>query len=186
MSASSNSRNISPLSAEAVSPADIITGTQQHHLSQALPMSSEPQPEPFPVPVESPPALPLKTGRTARFAESTTVHSPVQPAENDPSPFADPFTMAETPHHVSDVGFGYVNDNDPARHVSHPPLTPASPPRSALRTPGTPGRLNPLSPTFKEEMALEKREKKTEEDNAKDLVGPPPSIPYRQGERNTS
>ena len=50
-------------------------------------------------------------------------------------------------------------------------MTPNSPLKSALKVPGTPGRLNPLSPTFKEEQILEKSEEKTEKENAKDLVG---------------
>ncbi|KKY28085.1 hypothetical protein UCRPC4_g00665 [Phaeomoniella chlamydospora] len=60
----------------------------------------------------------------------------------------------------SDVGFGYIADNS-----ASPPL------KSALKTPGTAGRmLNPLSPTFREEQILEKEEEKTEAQNAKDLT----------------
>lgn len=75
----------------------------------------------------------------------------------------------------SDVGFGYVADNQPSKHSSfvgvEVPLTPASPLKSALKVPGTPGRqLNPLSPTFQEEQILEKHEEKAEKENAKDLV----------------
>ena len=51
------------------------------------------------------------------------------------------------------------------------PLTPASPLKSAMKVPGTPGRtLNPLSPTFREEQILEKTEGMTEKEQAKDLV----------------
>jgi len=50
-------------------------------------------------------------------------------------------------------------------------MTPKSPLKSALRVPGTPGRaLNPLSPTFREEQVFEAREKRTEKDQARDLV----------------
>ncbi|EMR61840.1 hypothetical protein UCREL1_11247 [Eutypa lata UCREL1] len=51
------------------------------------------------------------------------------------------------------------------------PMTPKSPLKSALRVPGTPGRRfdNPLSPTFREEEILEKREKDTDKEQAKDL-----------------
>ena len=49
-------------------------------------------------------------------------------------------------------------------------MTPNSPLKSALKVPGTTGRLNPLSPTFKEEQILEKHETRTEKQNAKDLV----------------
>lgn len=73
----------------------------------------------------------------------------------------------------SDVGFGYLSDNDAAKHVStggvEMPPTPGSPLKSALKVPGTPGRLNPLSPTFKEEQILEKQELETEKENAKDI-----------------
>lgn len=74
----------------------------------------------------------------------------------------------------SDVGFGYLSENHASKHTSYAgvevPITPASPLKSALKVPGTPGRLNPLSPTFREEEALEKQEVATEHANAKDLV----------------
>lgn len=115
----------------------------------------------------------FRSPRTARFAEATTVISPIDPSQ-DParSPFADPpSSMEKEPqHHVSDVGFGYVADNDPARHAAYnPPLTPGSPLKSALKTPGTARTLNPFSPTFREEVMLEKEEKKTQRENARDL-----------------
>jgi hypothetical protein len=71
----------------------------------------------------------------------------------------------------SDVGFGYISSNDPSQHVEIP-ITPASPLKSAMRAPGTPGRKidNPLSPTFREEQILEKHEDMTEKEQAKDLV----------------
>lgn len=111
----------------------------------------------------------LRSPRTARFAEATAVISPVGPEESR-SPFADPIAVAENQPHVSDVGFGYVAENDASMHASHPPLTPASPLKSALKTPGTARTLNPLSPTFREEVNLEIQEKKTGRDNARDLV----------------
>lgn len=129
----------------------------------------------------------LKSPRTARFAEATTVVSPIGPSESGQSPFADPPAMAESQHHISDVGFGYVADNDASRHVSHPPLSPASPLKSALKSPGTARTLNPLSPTFREELNLEKQEKKTERENARDLVSledctlPKASLPMLTG-----
>lgn len=71
----------------------------------------------------------------------------------------------------SDIGFGYISQNDPSRQVEVP-LTPGSPLKSALKVPGTPGRRidNPLSPTFREEQILEKHEDSTEKEQAKDLV----------------
>ena len=68
-----------------------------------------------------------------------------------------------------------MSDNIGSKHSSYAgvevPLTPNSPLKSALKPPGTPGRLvNPLSPTFREEEVLEKREEHTEKQNAKDIV----------------
>jgi hypothetical protein len=75
----------------------------------------------------------------------------------------------------SDIGFGYIADNDASRHVEIP-ITPASPLKSAMRMPGTPARKidNPLSPTFREEQILEKHEEMTEKEQAKDLVSKGP------------
>jgi len=76
----------------------------------------------------------------------------------------------------SDIGFGYISQNDGLRHPQgvpvEVPLTPASPLKSALKVPGTPGRRfdNPLSPTFREEQILEEKEDHTEKEQAKDLV----------------
>lgn len=121
----------------------------------------------------------LKGPRTPRFAEATTVYSPVEPTEDGRSPFADPPTtktqsyMAQS--QPSDIGFGYISQNDPSRHSQgvpvEIPLTPASPLKSAMKVPGTPGRKidNPLSPTFREEQILEKHEEMTEKEQAKDL-----------------
>lgn len=117
----------------------------------------------------------IKAPRTPRFAEATTVYSPVEPSDEGRSPFADPpqrktqFLMAQS--QPSDIGFGYIQDNDPSRHVEVP-LSPASPLKSAMRVPGTPGRKidNPLSPTFREEQILEKHEQSTEKEQAQDLV----------------
>lgn len=121
--------------------------------------------------------LSIKTPRTARFVEATSVNSPIDPSAKGRSPFADPpqtrYLMPQP--QPSDVGFGYMSDNQPSKHASYAgvevPLTPASPLKSALKVPGTPGRLNPLSPTFKEEQELEKHEAKAEQRNATDLVG---------------
>lgn len=121
--------------------------------------------------------LTVQTPRTARFAEATSVESPIDPVTQAELPFRIPQTntrhlMAQP--QPADVGFGYVTDNRASSHNSYAgveiPLTPNSPLKSALKVPGTPGRLNPLSPTFKEEQALEKHEEDTEKMNAKDLV----------------
>lgn len=71
----------------------------------------------------------------------------------------------------ADVGFGYINDDSSVQAVNMP-MTPKSPLKSAMKIPGTPGRKfeNPLSPTFREEEILEKRELSTEKEQKKDLV----------------
>jgi hypothetical protein len=120
----------------------------------------------------------LKIPRTPRFAEATTVYSPVEASEDSRSPFADPpkFQSYMAQSQPSDIGFGYISENDPARHSQgvpvEVPLTPGSPLKSAMKIPGTPGRRidNPLSPTFREEQILEKHEELTEKEQAKDLV----------------
>jgi len=123
--------------------------------------------------------LTLQTPRTARFAEATSVNSAIGPSTTGRNPFLDPPITTEhlmPQAQPSDVGFGYVSENQASKHSSYAgvemPLTPNSPLKSALKPPGTPGRFaNPLSPTFQEEQVLEKRETHTDKANAKDLVG---------------
>lgn len=118
----------------------------------------------------------LKSPRTARFAEATSVNSPVDPIK---SPFDQPLKTSE--YYVpqaqpSDVGFGYIGDRQSqnSNHLSvNMPITPRSPLKSALRSPGAAPRSirqNPLSPTWLEEEKLEEEEEKTEKQQAKDLV----------------
>lgn len=108
----------------------------------------------------------LKVPRTPRFAEATSVHSPV---DNGTSPFADPpVGLQSNDSQPSDVGFGYINSEKQHEAMAMP----KSPLKSAMKVPGTPARtLNILSPTFREEAMLEKRELETEKEQAKDLVG---------------
>ncbi|KAK4454635.1 hypothetical protein QBC34DRAFT_137737 [Podospora aff. communis PSN243] len=103
-----------------------------------------------------------KPPRTPRFAEATAVHSPIEPKK---LPFSERSQVPQA--QPGDVGFGYIDN----RESVSMPMTPRSPLKSAMKAPGTPGRgfTNPLSPTFKEEQDLEKREKKTEKQQAKDL-----------------
>lgn len=109
----------------------------------------------------------LKQPRTPRFAEATTVYSPI---EEGNMPFSERSQVAQA--QPADVGFGYINDSNQNAQSVNMPMTPKSPLKSALRVPGTPGRRfdNPLSPTFREEEILEKREKDTDKEQAKDLV----------------
>lgn len=161
---------LSRSSQQPVSPVNIVDGGRARNVGFSLPTDADDAKGTANVTISrtssqsSGPSL--KTPRTARFAEATTVHSPVDTR----SPFSDYHRMTSasagqpTP---SDVGFGFVADNDPSRHATYP----ETPLRSAMKTPGTPGRhLNPLSPTFDEENALEKREESTEHTQAKDLV----------------
>jgi hypothetical protein len=83
---------------------------------------------------------------------------------------------------VSDVGFGYVNkhesvempDTDRDEYPTAMPKSPLkSPLKSAMKTPGAPPRDigNAIfSPTFKEEDILEKQEKHTDKEQARDVV----------------
>lgn len=116
--------------------------------------------------------------RKARFAEATTVLSPATGPGEHQSPFADPKMDGPKP---SDVGFGYIADNQPVEQYIKIKTDPNGfagvPLKSALKTPGTSNRLlNPLSPTFREEQVLEKEEEKTEAQQAKDLVSPKPLL----------
>ena len=67
----------------------------------------------------------------------------------------------------------YINDskgsNNPSANA--PPMSPRTL-KSAMKVPGTPARRieNPLSPTFREEDLVEKREAKTAKEQARDLV----------------
>ncbi|KAI9700573.1 MAG: hypothetical protein M1820_006727 [Bogoriella megaspora] len=132
----------------------------------------------------------LKSPRTARFAEATSVNSPLEPTAQGRSPFADP--VPPTNHYQpqaqpSDFGFGYMAESDRNSHGVGPiemeetdpnylaPTTPGSilrsPLKSAMKSPGAKsfGAANPLSPTFREEQILEKHEVSTEKVQAQDL-----------------
>lgn len=119
----------------------------------------------------------VKTPRTARFAEATSVYSPIDPPR---SPLNYPTNHYKPQPQVSDVGFGYVQptvvemEETDRRYL--PPPTPKTPLKSALKSPGAPPRTTEtmiLSPTFREERELEKREEMTEVEQAKDLVRSP-------------
>lgn len=88
--------------------------------------------------------------------------------------------MAEDGPKPSDVGFGYIADNQPREQfaTAHGQSDNGSQPlKSAMKTPGTGGRLlNPLSPTFKQELDLEKQEDKTDKEQARDLVSNDPIV----------
>ncbi|KAL2351775.1 hypothetical protein BJ546DRAFT_258493 [Cryomyces antarcticus] len=129
----------------------------------------------------------VRTPRAARFAEATAVNSPIEPSQASRPPFADYPTNHYKPQpQPSDVGFGYLTENEASRHESYaemeetdvrylPPPIPGSPMRSplksAMKSPGTAPRNfeNILSPTFKEEQTLEKQEEMTDKQQAKDL-----------------
>lgn len=119
----------------------------------------------------------LKAPRTPRFAEATSVHSPV----DGESPFADPASDSEKGSlkrgQPGDVGFGYIGAGATTTTIKGGreitvSMAPKSPLKSAMRVPGTPGRgmMNPLSPTFQEEDRLEKQQEKTDKEQARDLV----------------
>jgi len=122
----------------------------------------------------------LRSPRTPRFAEATSVNSPIEPSQAAHSAFNQssvPTTFYQPQPQPSDIGIGYIADNNPAHRSTYGqgvemPATPRSPLRSALRPAGAPPRKleNPISPTFIEEQALEKQEDSTDKEQAKDLV----------------
>lgn len=120
----------------------------------------------------------LKISRTPRFFEATAVYSPVDgPVDQHRSPFDESRQPQRNSYMAqpqpADVGFGYISASRHDQGVPiEMPITPGSPLKSAMRLPGAAARAieNPLSPTFREEEILEKREQMTEKEQAKDLV----------------
>ncbi|PGH00843.1 hypothetical protein AJ79_08095 [Helicocarpus griseus UAMH5409] len=151
---------------EPVSPIDITTRPRSGVFAS--------QDDDFIEKQDYPSAPEAKPSRTARFAEATSVVSPVDDAPGR-SPFADPPAMSQTNHNVqvSDLGFGYMAENQPGREPEQPQAArlnpPNSPLKSALKSPGAGGRSVLMSPTFREEQILEHHEKSTEKANAKDV-----------------
>ena len=120
----------------------------------------------------------LKSPRTPRFAEATSVNSPIDgPSTAGRSPFHEVSTtqhLAAQPQ-PSDVGFGYIGERASAQpgRATEVLASPRSPLKSALKSPGAPPREikhNPLSPTWREEAALEKCEELNDKDQARDVV----------------
>ncbi|KAJ5082062.1 hypothetical protein N7532_011105 [Penicillium argentinense] len=160
MSISGDSHRSSPQTYEPVVPTDLTRGSYHsamgpppQHTTHETRSSSESS------------GASLKSPRTARFAEATTIHSPIE--QRDRSPFADP-QKNNSNGGVGDLGFGYVKANDPAQHADDS-MPPVSPWRADMKVPNTARSLNPLSPTFREEYMLEKNEKTAEKENARDL-----------------
>jgi hypothetical protein len=156
-----DSRNHSPQTYEPVVPTDLTRGSWHsamgpppQHTVQETRSSSDTS------------NASLKSPRTARFAEATSIHSPIEQAQR--SPFADP-PKSKAQGDVGDIGFGYVGAN----HQHTDDQVPMSPFRPDLKVPQTAKSLNPLSPTFREEYLLEKQEKKADVDNARDIVRNP-------------
>jgi len=163
MSTHDDSRNYSPQTYEPVVPTDLTRGSYHsamgpppEHTARETRSSSDAS------------NSSLKSPRTARFAEATSIHSPIEQSEAQRSPFADP-PKKRSQGDVGDVGFGYVAANN--YHADD--QVPMSPFRPDLKVPQTAKSLNPLSPTFREEYMLEKQEKKAEVENARDMVRNP-------------
>ncbi|KAJ5902367.1 hypothetical protein N7495_002895 [Penicillium taxi] len=162
MSTSGDSHNgHSPLTYEPVVPADLTRAS--YHSAMIVPPQQQTTQE---TRTSSESAVSAESGvsslrspRTARFAEATSIHSPIE--QTSRSPFADP------PKGVADVGFGYVTANDVTQYAidSRPPLSPLT----GLKVPNTAKSLNLMSPTLREEYILEKQEKHAEKENARDL-----------------
>lgn len=117
----------------------------------------------------------LKSPRTPRFAEATSVESPIDPPATSRSAFPEHKSQYLAPQaQPGDIGFGYIGHRESVQYgqAVEMPLSARSPLKSALRSPGAPVRKieqNPLSPTWNEEEKLEKMEESTEKEQAKDL-----------------
>lgn len=115
--------------------------------------------------------------RKARFARATTVHSPagLGPTARKLDMIPAAFNSYHPQTQTNDIGFGYLPEFEQNARVDMP-VTPFSSMRNKFaNTPGahskmTLGGESVLSPTIREEMALEKTEKNTEKQQAKDLV----------------
>ncbi|KAK8020986.1 hypothetical protein PG990_006124 [Apiospora arundinis] len=92
------------------------------------------------------------------------------PIDDTRGPFADPPNATHA--QPADVGFGYISENPSTKESTAAAPVPMTPLKSAMKVPGTPARKfdNPLSPTFREEEILGKREQDTEKEQAKDLT----------------
>jgi hypothetical protein len=120
-------------------------------------------------------SLEVRTPRTARFAEATSVYSPVDPPR---SPFEYPTNHYKPQPQITDTGFGFMQQPVEMEETDRrylPPPTPKTPLKSALKSPGAPprtpaGAMSIMSPTFREEEQLEKREAMTDKEQAKDFV----------------
>lgn len=167
MSNFNDSHNHSPQTYEPVVPTDLTRGSY-HSAMGPLPQQTVQETRSS----SDTSNASLKSPRTARFAEATSIHSPIERAEAGRSPFADPPKSQVQSGGVGDLGFGYVAANNQAQHADD--QVPMSPFRPDLKVPQTAKSLNPLSPTFREEYMLEKQEKKAEVENARDLVRTPP------------
>jgi hypothetical protein len=120
-------------------------------------------------------SLEVRTPRTARFAEATSVYSPVDPPR---SPVESPPHPYKPQPQITDTGFGFMQQPVEMEETDRrylPPPTPKTPLKSALKSPGAPprtpaGAMSIMSPTFREEEQLEKREAMTDKEQAKDFV----------------
>lgn len=114
-----------------------------------------------------------KASRPARFAEATSVHSPVEPPR---IPLPVPTNHYKPQPQVADIGFGYMQsvEMEETDRKYLPPPAPMTPLKSAMKSPGAPprtpgGAASIMSPTFMQEQALEKREVKAEKEQANDM-----------------
>ena len=124
----------------------------------------------------SPSNLSLNGPRAPKFAEATTVHSPVEINQNHRPLFADPHPE-NTSYYIPQAqppgtSFYHIYSNSPSQHHVEMPIAPA-PLLSSNITEHKPPRQNidsPLSRTLRGKQLLEKYEQGTEKEQAKDLV----------------
>jgi len=107
----------------------------------------------------------LRVPRTPRFVEATSTHSPV---DSTHSGFDGKAIKVDA--QPADVGFGYLAASNMDREIEAAQV-PKTPLKSALKSPGINRTFdNPMSPKFREEDILEKRELSTAKQQKRDLL----------------
>ncbi|TQS35149.1 hypothetical protein Golomagni_04439 [Golovinomyces magnicellulatus] len=121
------------------------------------------------------PVITAKKARKPKFIESTAVHSPIEKSPSDKSStFGHPTQCSMAQIRPSDVGLTYLEGSSRLSDdilVDMPHTLKKNMNLDEADTHSTPTRevLKQLSPTFREEQTLQKCEKLTEKEQAKDL-----------------
>ncbi|RKF57099.1 hypothetical protein GcM3_190014 [Golovinomyces cichoracearum] len=122
-----------------------------------------------------PPVITAKKARKPRFIESTAVHSPIEYGPSNKSSALDHSTQSPMVQiQPSDVGLTYLENSNRLSDdilIEMPHTSKRNMNLGEADDHSTPRRegINQLSPTFREEQTLQKCEKLTEKEQAKDL-----------------